>query len=124
MDISPDNRSSDRGAPHYAWICQYCEHSSPGGTLHCASCGFPAHTSAFELERAKQLGSVQVFLAEQHAWRDRWRRKPLWKKVLVVTAVPLFGVDLFLLPFAWNWRDMALVAVILGVALLFIRLGR
>jgi ribosomal protein L37E len=57
-------------APQYTWVCQYCGHSSPGGTLYCASCGFPAHTSAFELERAKQLGSVQAFLTEHDARRE------------------------------------------------------
>ena len=53
-------------APRYTWVCQYCGLSSPGGTLHCANCGFPAHTSAFELERVKRLGSVREFLAEHH----------------------------------------------------------
>ena len=67
-------------APQYTWVCQYCRLSSPGGTLNCVTCGFPAHTSAFELERAKRSGSVQEFLKERDLQRHDWRRKPLPKK--------------------------------------------
>jgi uncharacterized membrane protein YvbJ len=111
-------------APRYAWVCQYCGHSSPGGTLYCATCGFPAHTSAFELERAKQLGSVKSFLAERHVQRDNWRRKPLPKKVLVFVAAPLFVVGLILLRYSMSWRYMALGAAMIGVSLLLYWVGR
>jgi len=82
-------------APQYTWACQYCGLSSPGGTLHCTNCGFPAHTSAFELERAKRLGSVQEFLKGRHLQTDDWRRKPLPKKILIVAGVSLFAVGVF-----------------------------
>jgi uncharacterized membrane protein YvbJ len=111
-------------APQYTWVCQYCGLSSPGGTLHCANCGFPAHTSAFELERAKRLGSVKEFLAERHVQRENWRRKPLPKKVLVVAAAPLFAVGLILLQLASGWRSTALGAATTGASLLFLWLGR
>ena len=111
-------------APQYTWVCQYCGHNSPGGTLSCASCGFPAHTTAFELERAKQLGSVQAFLAERHVRRDKWQRKRLPEKVLVVVAAPLFAVGLILLRYSWSWRNMALGVTITGASLLFFWLGR
>jgi hypothetical protein len=110
-------------APQYTWVCQYCGLSSPGGTLYCANCGFPARTSAIELERAKRLGSVQAFLAERHAQRDYWRRKRLPKKLLVVAAVPLLAVGVILLRLASGWRSMALGAAITGASLLLLWLG-
>jgi uncharacterized membrane protein YvbJ len=111
-------------APKYTWVCQHCGHSSPGGTLSCANCGFPVHTSAFEIERAKQLRSIPAFLAERQVRRDKWRSKPLPKKVLVVVAVPMFGVSLILLRFAWGWANMALGAAIIAASLLFFWFGR
>jgi hypothetical protein len=92
----------------------------PGGTSYCANCGFPAHTSAFELERAKRLSSVQAFLGERHVQRDNWRRKPLPKKILGVAAVPLFAVGVALLRIASGWRSMALRAAIMGASLLLL----
>jgi len=111
-------------APQYTWVCQYCGCSSPAGALSCASCGFSANTTAHELERAKQLGSVTAFLAERQAQRDSWRRKPLPKKVVVVTAVPLFAVGFILLRFAWGWKNMALGAAMMGAALVCLWFGR
>jgi hypothetical protein len=110
-------------APQYRWVCQYCGLSSPGGTLHCANCGFPAHTSAFELERAKRLGSVKEFLRERDLQRDDWRRKPLWKKALLVAAVPLFAAGVFLLEATSSWRSVALGAAMMGASLLLLWLG-
>jgi hypothetical protein len=111
-------------APMYTWVCQYCERSSPGGTLTCASCGFPAHTTAQELERAKQLGSVTAFLAEKQTTQGNWRRKTRFKKVVVVVSVPLFAAGFILLRFAWGWRNMALGAAMLSIALFCLWLGR
>ena len=110
-------------APQYTWVCQYCGLSSPSGTLHCANCGFPAHTSAFELGRAKWLGSVQEFLRERDLQRDDWRRKPLWKKVLLVAAVPLFAAGVVLLEATSSWRSVALGAAMMGASLLLLWLG-
>ena len=110
-------------APQYTWVCQYCELSSPRGTLYCANCGFPAHTSAFELKRARRLGSVQEFLRERDLQRDDWRRKPLWKKVLLVAAVPLFAAGVFLLEATSSWRRMALGAALMAASLLLLWLG-
>ena len=109
--------------PRYTWVCQYCGLSSPGDTLHCANCGFPAHTSAFELERAKRLGSVQEFLKGRHLQTDDWRRKPLTKKVLVVAAVPLFAAGVFLLSATASWKSMGLGAAMMGASLLLLWLG-
>jgi hypothetical protein len=103
--------------PQYAWTCQYCGQLSPSGTASCASCGFPAHTSAFELERAKQLGSVQAFLDERQTQRDKWRRKSLPRKVLLVVALFLFFGGLVLLRFGWG-RNMVLGAAMMGGSLL------
>lgn len=110
-------------APQYTWVCQYCGLGSPGKTLRCANCGFPAHTSAFELERAKRLGSVQEFLRERDLQRDDWRRRPLWKKVLLVAAVPLFAAGVFLLEATANWRSVALGAAMMATSLLLLWLG-
>jgi hypothetical protein len=111
-------------APQYTWVCQYCGLSSPGGTLYCVNCGFPAHASTFELERAERLGSVQAFLAERHVQRNNWRRKPTPKKVLVVAAVPLFAVGLVLLRSASAWRSMVLGTAMMGASLLLLWFGR
>jgi hypothetical protein len=111
-------------APKYTWVCQYCGRSSPGGTLSCVGCGFPAHTTAHELERVKQLGSVTAFLAERQAQRDNWRRKPLPRKVLFIIAVPLSLVGIVLLQFTWGWKSMELGAAMAGASLLCIWLGR
>ena len=110
-------------APQYTWVCSHCALSSPGGTLHCANCGFPAYTSAFELERAKRLGSVQEFLKGRHLQTDDWRRKPLWKKVLLVAAVPTFAAGVFLLEATSSWRRVALGAAMMGASLLLLWLG-
>ena len=110
-------------APQYTWLCQHCGLSSPKGTLHCTNCGFPAHTSAFELERAKRLGSVQEFLKGRHLQTDDWRRKPLPKKILSVAAVPLFAMGVFLLQGTASLRSMALGAAVMGASLLLLWLG-
>jgi hypothetical protein len=110
-------------APQYTWICQYCRLSSPGGTLNCANCGFPAHTSAFELERAKRSGSVQEFLREREIQRDDWRRKPLPKNVLIVATLPLFAVGVVLLQVASSLTSMALGAAIMAASVLLLWLG-
>ena len=110
-------------APQYTWVCLYCGLASPGGTLHCANCEFPAHTSAFELQRAKQLGSVQEFLRERDLQRDDWRRKPLWQKVLLVAAVPLFAAGIVLLEATSSFRSVALGVAMMGGSLLLLWLG-
>jgi hypothetical protein len=110
-------------APRCTWVCQYCALSSLGGTLHCTNCGFPAHTSAFELERAKRLGSVQEFLNGRHLQTDDWRRKPLPKKILIVAGVSLFAVGVFLLSATAGWKSMALGAAMLGASVLLLWLG-
>ena len=110
-------------APQYTRVCQYCELSSPRGTLYCANCGFPAHTSAFELKRAKRLGSVQEFLKQRDLQRDDWRRKPLRKKVPLVAAVPTFAAGIFLLEATSSWRRVALGAATMGASLLLLWLG-
>jgi hypothetical protein len=110
-------------APQYTWVCQYCGLGSPGGTIHCANCGFPAYTSAFELKRAKRLGSVQEFLNGRHLQTDDWRRKPLPKKILVVAGVSLFAVGVFLLSATASWKSMALGAAIVAASLLLLWLG-
>ena len=110
-------------APQYTWVCQYCGLSSPGGTLYCANCGFPAHTSAFELERAKRSGSVRDFLKERELQKDDWRRKPLLKKICVVATLPLFAVGVFLLQVTSSWKSMALGAAAIGASLLLLWLG-
>jgi len=114
---------SRREAPQYTWVCQYCGLSSPGGTLHCTNCGFPAHTSAFELERAKRFGSVQEFLKGRHLQTEDWRRKPLPKKILVVAGVSLFAVGVFLLSATASWKSMGLGAAMMIASLLFLWLG-
>ena len=110
-------------APQYTWVCQYCGISSPGGTLYCATCGFPAHTSAFELERARRLGSVHEFLRERELQRNDWRRKPLPKKVLIVATLPLFAVGVVLLQVVSSLTSMALGAAMIGASLLLLWLG-
>lgn len=97
-----DQVRSRQTAPQYTWLCQHCGRSSPGGAVSCANCGFPAHASAFELERVKQLGSVPAFLAERQAQRDNWRRTPLLRKILLVVALILFLVGLILFRFAFG----------------------
>lgn len=110
-------------APQYTWVCQYCGLSSPRGTQHCATCGFPAHTSAFELERAKRSGSVQEFLKERELQRDDWRRKPLPKKVLIAATLPLFSMGVVLLQVASSLTSMALGAAIMAASVLLLWLG-
>ena len=111
-------------APEYTWVCQYCGRSSAGGTLFCTHCSFPAQTSAFELERAKQLGSVEAFLAERQVRQENWGRKPLPKKVLIVAAAPLMFGGAIILQLAWDWRNMALGAAVMGASLLLLRFSR
>jgi hypothetical protein len=93
---------------------------SPGGTLHCTNSGFPARTSAFELERAKRLGSVQEFLKGRHLQTDDWRRKPFPKKILVVAGVSLFAAGVFLLSATASWESVALGAAIVAASLLLL----
>jgi hypothetical protein len=78
-----------------------------GGGLFCTHCGFPAQISAFELERAKQLGSVEAFLAERQVRHENWRRKPPPKKMLIVAATPLMFGGVIVFQLAWDWRNMA-----------------
>jgi hypothetical protein len=111
-------------APQYTWVCQYCGRNSPDSTLFCTHCGFPAQTSAFELERAKQLGSVEVFLAERQVRQENWRRKPLPKKMLIVAAAPLMVGGAIILQLAWGWRNMALGAAVMGASLLLLWFAR
>jgi hypothetical protein len=113
-------------APHYAWVCHYCGATSPSSTVACTSCGFPAQTSAADLERAKQLGSIPAFVAERQDRRDKWRRKPLPKKALIVVAMPLAIGGVILLrfaPVAFAWKYAGAGAAAVGVALLLGRLS-
>lgn len=110
-------------APQYTWICQYCGLGSPCGTLHCASCGFPAHTSALELERAKRLGSVPAYLADLDARDTNWRTKPIWKKAAVIVAAPLFVVGIVLLEVGFSGRSIVLAAAAIGAGALLLWLS-
>jgi protein-S-isoprenylcysteine O-methyltransferase Ste14 len=91
--------------------------------LYCANCDFPAHTSAFELERAKRSDSVQEFLRDRELQRHDWRRKPLPKKVLIVATLPLFTMGVVLMQVASSLTSMALGAAIMGAAVLLLWLG-
>jgi uncharacterized membrane protein YfcA len=54
------------------------------------------------LDRVKELGPVQAFLAERQAERENWQRKPLLIKILIVLAIALI-IGCFVL-----WRFAAL----------------
>jgi len=69
------------------------------------------------------LGSVQAYLAERHVRDSDWRRKPLWNKILVVAAVPLFAAGVSLLRLASSWRSMALGAAAIAASVFLLWLG-
>lgn len=76
----------------------------------------PTHTTARELERAKQLGSVTALLAEKQTTKDTWRRNPRFKKGSGSSCCASVRGGFILLRFAWDWRNMALGAAMLGIA--------
>lgn len=39
--------------PSYSWTCGVCDHGNPPNIESCESCGFPAHASGAEIERAR-----------------------------------------------------------------------
>jgi hypothetical protein len=76
------------------------------------------------LERAKQLGSVEAFLAERQVRQENWRRKPFLKKLLIIVAAPLMFGGVIVLQLAWGWRNMALGAAVVGASLLLLWFAR
>jgi hypothetical protein len=67
---------------------------------------------------------VEAFLAERQVRQENWRRKPLPKKMLIVAAVPLMFGGAIILQLAWDWRNMALGAAVMGASLLLLRFSR
>ena len=101
-------------APTYTWECRYCNRvNAPGVAEHCQYCGFPANSSADDLELAKTAGSPDVVI-EQHAKSAASEESP-WARVLVWIFGIIFIIGLLLArlagPIEWNFIGLAIAAV-------------
>ncbi len=85
---------------NYNWVCHYCKTVCSKEHNNCSNCGFPANASVDDVERVKELGSVEAFLDEETTETKRLASLPKWRKAINVIFIIVIIIGLIIARFA------------------------